>query len=185
MKKIIVFFIVSIITSVTYSQNVIKFHGKIMSKSGFVYNVNVINKKLSSGTTSDFEGNFAMPVKLNDTIMFSCIGYKKFQYIIPDTIKSNDYRVIISLIQDTIMLTEATVTPWPLNRTALKQAFLEESKKEKVAIANYAGFREIDGPQREPKPTFMNPISLLANLFSKKRIQQKKMDKFRRMLEEE
>lgn len=167
------------------SQQNINFNGKVLSSNGFVFNATIVNKKTNRGTVSSIDGDFSLSVLPNDTISFSCIGYKSFTHIIPNSLESTDYRVLVSMAEDTVMLKETIITPWPINKTALKRAFLDEQNKEKEIIASYAGFREIEGPQREPPPTLMNPISLLANLFSKKRIQQKKMDKFRRMMQEE
>jgi len=158
------------------------FNGKTVSTSGFVYKVNIINKSSNFGTVSDFDGSFSLKVAKNDTIEFSCIGYKSFSYIIPDSIGGNDYRVLIYMVEDTVYLKEAIIRPWPKNRNVLKEAFLNERNTEKEIVASYAGFREIEGPQKEPKPTIRNSISLIARIFSKKRIQQKKMDKIRRKL---
>jgi hypothetical protein len=166
-------------------QEQVNFHGKVLSSNGFVFNATIINKKTRKGTVSRIDGDFSLYVVANDTISFSCIGYKPFTHIIPSSLGNTDYRVLISMIEDTVMLKETIITPWPINTTALKRAFLADQDKEKEIIASYAGFREIDGPQREPPPTIFNPISFIANIFSKKRIQQKKMEKFRRMLQQE
>lgn len=169
----------------SFGQDAIIFHGKVLSSKGFVFNATIINKKTKRGTVSSIDGDFTLFVLENDTISFSCIGYKPFTHIIPDSLNSSSYRVLISMVEDTVLLKETIITPWPINKTALKRAFLDEKNKEKESIASYAGFREIDGPQREPPPTIFNPISFIANIFSKKRIQQKKMDKIRRLLQED
>lgn len=170
--------------SLSFGQEDIRFYGKVISKSGFVYNANVINQGKYKGTVTDFNGDFSLYVQANDTINFSSIGYKGFSYIIPDTLNSKDYRVILNMIEDTVMIGETIITPWPINRTQLKKAFLAEEKKEKETITTYAGFREIEGDPTEPNPTILNPISFIANLFSKKRIQQKKIEKYRRIINE-
>lgn len=185
MKHLVFFILSSFLTISSFAQDKINFNGKILGSGGFVYNANVVNKKIYKGTVSDFQGNFSLPVSKNDTITFTCIGYKNFTYIIPDTVNSSSHRVIVTLVEDTILVREAVVTPWPVNTTQLKDAFLNEKDIEKEAISVYAGFREIEGEQREPDPTILNPISFIANVFSKKRIQKKKMEKFRRMLQEE
>jgi len=180
---ILLFFIVKPFLSFSQEEEVL-FHGKVVSKNGFVYNANILNKRLKYGTTTDFSGDFSMTALKSDTIAFSCIGYKSFTYIIPDTIKSNEFRVLISMVADTVNVRETIITPWPINTTALKRAFLAEDKKEKEIITTYAGFRKIDKPQREPPPTLLNPISFIANIFSKKRIAKVKMDRIRRKLRE-
>lgn len=168
----------------SYSQNDISFHGKTMSSKGFVYNVNVTNTTAITGSISDFSGDFTIKVSKNDTIKFSCIGYKSFNYIIPDTLKENNFRVLILMVEDTVLIKEAIVRPWPKNTTVLREAFLKNKNTEKEKVANHAGFRKIDGPQIEPEPSIMNPISLIAKIFSKKRIQKKRMERIRKKLRE-
>lgn len=184
MKQKILLSISILLFVTTYSQNEISFYGKTMGKNGFVYNVNVVNISKTIGSVSNIEGDFSIKASANDTIKFSCIGYKSFKYIIPDTIKTKAFRVLIYMVEDTVFLKETVVRPWPVNTTVLREAFLNETNKEKEIVASYAGFREIDAPQREPEPTILNPISFIANIFSKKRIQQKKMDRIRRKLRE-
>lgn len=185
MKFVIFTVLFSVFSILAFSQSPINFNGKILSTSGFVYNVNIVNKKIYKGTVSDFGGNFAMPVSTNDTIIFSSIGYKKFTYIIPDTIQGDNHRVIVQLVEDTFLLKETIITPWPL-RGDFQEAFLKaRPKTEKEAIATYAGFREIEGDPTPPPPTIMNPISFIANIFSPKRIREKKMNRIRKKLQED
>ncbi len=183
MKKQYVLLLVLVFLGLNaFSQEKINFYGKITSRTGFVFNATILNTKLKTGTVSSIEGDFSMPVSKNDTIAFSCIGYKSFVYVIPDSLQNTDYRVLISMVEDTVMLKETIVMPWPVNKTALKRAFLDNKNTEKEIIASYAGFREIDRPQREPEPTFMNPVSLIAKLFSRKRIAKAKTERIRRLL---
>lgn len=185
MKRIIFLFGVLLSFIQLHSQEQIDFNGKILGSGGFVYNVNVVNKKLYKGTVSDFGGNFSLPVSKNDTITFTCIGYKPFRFVIPDTISGDNYRVIVQLKEDTILIGETVITPWPL-RKDFSKAFLDEKpKSEKESIAYYAGFREIDGEPIPPKPTILNPVSFIANLLSPKRIREKKMDRIRKILQED
>ncbi len=58
-----------------------------------------------------------------DTIVFSSIGYKKGVYIIPDTLVENKYSLIQLLSQDTVMLAETVIYPWP-TKEQFKYAFL-------------------------------------------------------------
>lgn len=185
MKKIIFFFLLFTSTLVTKAQDQINFNGKILSSNGFVYNANVINKKIFKGSVSDFEGNFSLMVNKGDVITFSSIGYKDFLYTIPDTITDKNFRVIVQMIVDTVQIGETVVTPWPLKKDFSRAFMNEKPKTEKEAISAYAGFVELEGDPKEPKPTILNPISFIANVFSKKRIQQKKMEKYRQMLNED
>lgn len=185
MKAFLFLFFVLLSFSQLHSQEQINFNGKILSGSGFVYNVNVVNKKLYKGTVSDFGGNFSLMVSKNDTITFTCIGYKTFNYAIPDTITGNDYRVIVQMAEETFQLKTTIITPWP-QRQDFSKAFLDEKpKSEKEIISVYAGFREIEGDPTPPAPTLLNPVSFIANIFSPKRIRAKKTERIRRILQED
>ncbi len=75
------------------------------------------------GTVSDYYGFFSFVAKMNDSIEFSAIGYKKAIFVIPDTL--SDYRcsMIQILRPDTIMLRELVIFPWP-TKEQFKEAFL-------------------------------------------------------------
>lgn len=182
-KQFSLLFFLIYVSIAAISQNTINFNGKIMSKSGFVFNVTILNKATKTGTVSSIDGDFSLYTNISDTIRFSCIGYKSFEYIMSDTLNTDNFRVIITMVEDTVMLKETIVTPWPLNTSALKRAFLAEKNENTTPrIAFNAGFVELDRPQVEPGPNLMSPISLIAYIFSKKRIAKAKTDMIRRKL---
>ena len=66
-----------------YSQESrIKISGKVRSDSLVVEGAHVINLTSKVGTVSDALGKFKIPVKLNDTILFSDIAFKNIQVIV-------------------------------------------------------------------------------------------------------
>jgi hypothetical protein len=83
----------------------------------------IIIRNTYRGTISDFYGFFSFVARVNDTIDFSSIGFKKAEFIIPDTLTENRYSLIQVLSRDTIMLREAVIFPWP-TKEQFKQAFL-------------------------------------------------------------
>lgn len=85
--------------------------------------VNVVEKQSGRGTSSDYYGFFSFVAIPGDTIVFSSIGYKKSEYIIPDTLTGQKYSLIQTIMEDTIMLAEYKVYPWP-SREQFKDAFL-------------------------------------------------------------
>ena len=85
--------------------------------------VNVVEKQSRRGTSSDYYGFFSFVAVPGDTIIFSSIGYKKSQYIIPDTLTGQKYSLIQTIVEDTVMLAEYKVYPWP-SREQFKDAFL-------------------------------------------------------------
>ena len=167
------------------SQILVNLSGKIVTGSSTpVYNVSVVDVNIIKGTVSDVYGNFQLKVNAGDTIKFSSIGYKTVKYRIPDTLSTADFRILVNLVADTVLLREAVVVPWPQNRTMLKEAMLNQ-KKEKETISPYAGFREIEGDPVEPEPKLMkNPLSFIYSKLNKKARQEKKMEKYRQILQE-
>jgi hypothetical protein len=59
-----------------------------------------------------------------ETIVFSRIGYKTVEIIIPDTLHATKYKWIQIMTEDNILLPEAVIFPWP-SKDHFKQEFLE------------------------------------------------------------
>lgn len=163
------------------AQDTLRLYGKVITGSKPLYGVTVAKIGSSKGTVSDFEGSFQLMVNKGDAIQFSSIGYKSITYTVPDTIRSDAFRVLVSMVEDTILIAETVIRPWPVNRTMLKQAMLA-NKKEKETVGSYAGFRDIEGEPEPPAPTIMNPISFLSSKLGKKARQKKKMERYRKAL---
>ncbi|HLG34605.1 MAG TPA: carboxypeptidase-like regulatory domain-containing protein [Bacteroidia bacterium] len=85
--------------------------------------VNVIIRHTWRGTVSDYFGFFSFVARMNDTIEFSSLGYKKSTFIIPDTLTSNRYSLIQMMQGDTIVLRETIIYPWP-TKEQFKEAFM-------------------------------------------------------------
>ena len=56
--------------------------GNIISDSASVENIHIINKTSNKATTSDFKGRFRIPVRVNDTIVFSAVHFENKTFII-------------------------------------------------------------------------------------------------------
>lgn len=127
MKKFftIILLFVSSFLAAQQNNELVQFTGVLVtgdSLTGVPYAV-VKVKDSSHGTITDYYGFFSFVAKLGDTIEFSCVGYHKARYIIPDTLKDNRYSLIQILNVDTINLPTATVYPWP-TKEEFKQAFI-------------------------------------------------------------
>ncbi len=85
--------------------------------------VNILVKDKSRGAYSDFSGFFSIVVEKGDVIIFSAIGYKTVEYIIPDSLAENRYSLVQLMTQDAINLPETVVFPWP-SRDHFKLEFL-------------------------------------------------------------
>ncbi len=83
----------------------------------------IMIKNSNRGTVSDYYGFFSFVAKMKDTIEFSALGFKKALFIIPDTLTDHRCSMIQILKQDTILLKEVMIFPWP-TKEQFKEAFL-------------------------------------------------------------
>lgn len=75
------------------------------------------------GDYTDFKGYFTVVVKKGETVVFSTVGYKTIEYVVPDTLTDNRYSIVQLMTQDTLNLPETVVFPWP-SREHFKIEFL-------------------------------------------------------------
>jgi hypothetical protein len=75
------------------------------------------------GTITDNQGKFSIVTEVNDTIMFSCLGYKRKTIVIPDNLPEPFLTLDIVLPEDTFFIGEVVVYPWK-NYEEFKEAFL-------------------------------------------------------------
>ena len=106
-------------------KDLIQFSGVIVTSDSLipVPYVNILIKNSYRGTVSDFFGYFSFVAQVEDTIIFSAVGFKKGQYVIPDSLSTDRYSLIQILLRDTINLPETFIYPWP-TKEQFKQAFL-------------------------------------------------------------
>lgn len=100
--------------------------------------VNIYFKDSRRGTWSSNEGFFSMVGKKGETVVFSSVGFRTVEYIIPDTLKGDRYSLIQLMVEDTVMLPETVIYPWP-SREHFKVEFLAmnvENELEERARAN-------------------------------------------------
>ncbi len=74
-------------------------------------------------TYSNLDGFFSIVARQGDIIEFSSVGFKKVEFIIPDTLSTNRYSIVQLLSQDSIVLPQVTIYPWP-SREHFKEEFL-------------------------------------------------------------
>ncbi len=84
---------------------------------------NILVRNTYRGTMSDVYGYFSFVAQEGDTILFSAVGFKRSQYVIPTDLPENKYSMIHVLQPDTILLAEQAVYPWP-SREQFRDAFL-------------------------------------------------------------
>ncbi len=104
---------------------------ELLQLSGMVYNKNsqpvkyahIISKTTHRGTITDTNGLFTIITHKNDTILFSCMGYKPAYYVIPQELDNYYYTIDVVMEHDTIMLEEVIIFPWKTYEE-FKEAFL-------------------------------------------------------------
>ncbi len=107
-------------------KKVIQFSGVVVNGDSLqpVPYTNISLKGSNHGTMSDYFGFFSVVAESYDTIVFSSMGFRRSQYIIPGDLKENHYSIIQMLQKDTILLRETVIFPWP-TKEQFEIAFVE------------------------------------------------------------
>lgn len=106
-------------------RKVVQFSGYVLTPDtlmGIPF-VNVYVKGSNKGTISDPSGFFSFAGEAGDTILFSSLGFKKSEYIIPSDLQTNKYSIIKLMAQDEFFIDTVTIYPWP-SKDMFRQAFL-------------------------------------------------------------
>jgi len=74
---------------------------------------NIYIKSENRGTYSGLKGYFTIVVEKGDTVVFSTLGYKTAEFVVPDTLEEDRYSVVQLMTRDTFNLPEMVVFPWP------------------------------------------------------------------------
>ena len=90
------------------------------------------------GTSSSIDGFFSLVVLPGETVQFSRIGFRLEEYIIPKELEKNTHSKVVVMQQDTLLLPDVFIYPWP-NRDFFKIEFLAleiDEELEEIAQAN-------------------------------------------------
>ena len=96
-------------------KHLVQFSGVIydVDSNSIVPYVNIRNISNNGKTFSaNYKGYFSIVVEENDTLVFSSIGYKKLEIVIPSNVKENKFTAIIKMKSDNIQLPSVRVFPW-------------------------------------------------------------------------
>lgn len=144
--KILLIIICLVITKSLFAQEeirkAIQFSGVVVTSDSLkpIPFTNIYLKNTLRGTIADFNGFFSFAALEGDEIIFSSIGFKRAKFIIPDTLTKDRYSLIQALSNDTIMLAETVIHPWP-SKEQFKQAFVNLSVPDddyEIAMKNLA-----------------------------------------------
>lgn len=67
----------------------------------------------SRGASSDMDGFFSFAALQGEVVTFSRLGYKTVEYEIPDTLQNTLYSIVQIMSEDTLLLPETVIFPWP------------------------------------------------------------------------
>lgn len=122
---LILFFCVSVIAQ---QKNV---SGTVSDDSGPLPGVSIIIQGTTSGTETDFDGNYSINTKVGDVLVFSYVGYRTIER----TVGSNNV-INITMVIDNLVLDEVVVV-----------AYGSQTKKSIVGAVEVVGSDEIERQQ--------------------------------------
>jgi len=98
----------------TQGDSLVQFSGIVLSSDSLrgLEDVNIRVKGNYYGSASNAQGIFSLVSRLGDTIVFSSVGYKKREYVVPKTLDSKLYSMIMTLAEDTLTLAPVIITPF-------------------------------------------------------------------------
>ena len=120
----------------------IQFSGRVViEKDGRIEPLPYTNigvKNTPRGTSSSVDGFFSIVVLPGETVFFSRLGFALEEYEIPNDLTENTHSKIIVMKQDTLLLPDIFIYPWP-NRDFFKIEFLAlevDEELEEIAQQN-------------------------------------------------
>jgi len=128
------------------------FRSRVVSDSTFTFlrDCHVINKTQRTATVSDAYGDFKITANINDSILFSAIGYEKLTIALSDSMYSYGY--IIKLKPAVYELEEVTIRP------IIEIPLVTKKEIYTPPLPNQGGINI---------PVGINPVTLIYNRFSK------------------
>ncbi|MCF8276690.1 MAG: carboxypeptidase-like regulatory domain-containing protein [Flavobacteriales bacterium] len=132
----------------TKNDSLLQFSGVLLTRDSLmaVPFANILIKNSKRGTISDYFGYFSFVAERGDTIQFSYVGFKDALFVIPDSLNRKNYSLIQMMDQDTVILQEAVIYPWP-TKEQFREAFLslhlpEDDKQRAERNLNRAEMKE-------------------------------------------
>lgn len=118
--------------------SLVQFSGLVVSSDSLkgLESVNIRIKTRYFGTASNYMGIFSLVTRKGDTVVFSSVGYKRKEYVVPSNLNNSRYSMIISLSSDTFTLDTVFIKPF-ISRALLPYYFenLDVPEAEEDAIA--------------------------------------------------
>ena len=150
--------------------------------------VHILNLNNVIGTTTDNNGNFEIPVQVNDTLYFSYLGYKSLKVAVTnDMIKFENSK--FQLTELAFALEEIILRPYLLTGYLdidVKSVPVNNAGRYRILGLSNAGYEAGNRRRNSISKTFealFNPADFLHNLFGKKGVQMQKLKKMRESYE--
>ncbi|CAM1367085.1 conserved exported hypothetical protein [Tenacibaculum litopenaei] len=144
MKHTLLCFFLFLITSITTAQEKrISIYGTVSDSDGILANVHVVNTTSNIATFTNDEGQFKIPAKPNDTLLFSFVGYTTLTVTVEKTFLGIDENKFI-LVKTNLPLEEVEISRHNLKGNL--QSDLRQTPQDKKAEALQAtmDFSNID-----------------------------------------
>lgn len=110
MRKVLVVILCILFNLSVVAQDEVLLNGKLLSEdSTGIEMINILNLTHKYGTTSDYKGEFTLPVYKGDTVLFSAIQYKNIEIVITDSLLEMPFIEFI-LDVDNITLNDIVLT---------------------------------------------------------------------------
>ncbi|WP_297706729.1 carboxypeptidase-like regulatory domain-containing protein [uncultured Eudoraea sp.] len=133
-KFFLIFFLIVINAS---AQSIFsKLKGKVTNGNKGVPDVHVMNTSANRATITDSEGLFSISAKLNDTILFSAVQYKRMSLVVSRAMLESRY-IIVPLEEFINELDEVVVRPYNLSGDLSRD--MNSLNREKVYVASTLG----------------------------------------------
>ncbi|NAS14121.1 carboxypeptidase-like regulatory domain-containing protein [Poritiphilus flavus] len=139
MPKNRLFLLLFLLTSIpALAQNEFRrsLEGSVRHQGKIIQDVHVMNITSNKATITDANGNFSISVRLNDTIRFSAVQYKKKQLVITASILESK-GMVVSLEQFVNELDEVVVRPYDLSGDIARD--MQNLKTDPVVTASTLG----------------------------------------------
>ncbi len=144
------------------NDSLIQFSGIVLSSDSLIglEDVNIRVKGRIFGTISNMQGIFTLVTHPGDTVLFTRIGYKRNEYVVPNNLKSKLYSMIITLTADTFTVSTVIVTPFissallpyyfaTLNLPEDEMDVLAKRNLESELLRQQAAAMGADGPENQ------------------------------------
>jgi hypothetical protein len=107
------------------SRPLVQFSGVVVTGDSLqpVPFVSILIKGTYRGTISDVYGYFSFVAQEGDTLNFGAMGFKRGEFVVPDSLVDRKYSMIHVLYPDTFALPPVDVYPWP-SREQFAEAFM-------------------------------------------------------------